>query len=163
METEDSTESMRHVPPAAELLRRVDEIYRKRMEAALAIYETASEDQRKTLAPRLIAVARWLERVPESPKENRGGHRGEPNDPPTRTRAALQTAVEALHRIDTGRFGHRSPFHRFEQSGAERLYEAVLAAGYTLSILLDEMQKIDSDVWWRLLDDSARDQIPMVS
>ncbi|MGH9458757.1 MAG: hypothetical protein ACRD2J_14085 [Thermoanaerobaculia bacterium] len=148
------------MPPASELAERVGTIYRRRIDLALdALAGTEDPERRAVLERHLDDVARWLERVAELARPMRQAQRQERRDTTGRVRAALDTAADALQRLDPATFRHRAPAHCFDVSGAEGLWASVLAAGYAIARLSEEVAASDDDFWWRVYDTSPREEV----
>lgn len=148
---------MRHVPPLQELVARVGGTYRRRIELILEGRTEAPAEARQRIDALLHPVAQWLERIAESTRTGRLPGRVEGGDAAARVRTALESAAEGLGRLDPERFRRRAPEHQFAQSGAELIWEAVLAAGYALALACEELAAIDPDLWWNVYDTSSRE------
>lgn len=154
---EESMDRMRHVPPGREIVGRI-ELFRDRLELAISSIEAAelAEPDRAAIDARLAAVARWLERVADLAR--RGRQTPSPrhaSSPIAQVRAAVQSALDSARQLEGSDFGRRAPSHQFEQSGSEVVWQSVLAAGYSLALLLEEVSRFDRDLWWHVLDPSS--------
>ncbi|HVR42513.1 MAG TPA: hypothetical protein VMS56_03625 [Thermoanaerobaculia bacterium] len=163
MERADQTETMRHIPSLEEVRRRVGSIYRSRLDRALTAltHPDLPGPIRERGEEELARVTRWLGRVAELTPRGGHPHRHEEADPISRVQGALDGAVEALERLDRAQFGRRAPSRRFEQSGSEPLWQAVLATGTTITLLLETLSAFDRDLWWNLLDPNAPEPVMM--
>lgn len=160
METTDSGRVMRHIPTPQELIRRVDVLLRKRATVALDVLQAAemTPEVRQAAENRVTAATVWLDRACDLAK-SRPTHT--PSAPSTRILAALDKLVEMLRSIDPATWGACAPSNRFDQSRWEPLWQAVLAAGYSLDRALDTLVEVDSGVWWEVLDTSNREHLPI--
>lgn len=154
---------MRHVPPGPEIVARI-ELFRDRLELALSAIETAElkDEHRAAIDARLSSVARWLERAADLARRGRQTVASRhPSAPIAQVRTAVQSALDAARQLEGSDFGRRAPSHQFEQSGSEIVWQSVLAAGYSLALLLEQVSQFDPDLWWHVLDPSSREQVPV--
>lgn len=160
METTEPRRAMRHIPTPQELIRRIDVLLRKRATVALDVLQSAEipSEVRQTAENRVTAATVWLDRACDLAKP-RPTHT--PSAPSARILTALDKLVETLRAIDTATWGVCAPSNRFDQSRWEPLWQAVLAAGYSLDQALDILAEVDSGVWWEVLDTSNREHLPI--
>lgn len=160
MEATDPKRVMRHIPTPQELIRRVDVLLRKRATVALEVLHTAemTPEVRRAAEDRVTAATVWLDRAGDLAKP-RPVHT--PSAPSARILAALDKLVELLRSIDTATWAVCAPSNRFDSSRWEPLWQAVLAAGYSLDQALDILLEVDSGVWWEVLDTSNREHLPI--
>lgn len=160
METTEPGRVMRHIPTPQELIRRVDVLLRKRATVALDVLHTAemTSEARQAAEDRVTAATIWLDRAGDLANP-RPTHT--PSAPSARILPALDKLVEMLRSIDTATWGVCAPSNRFDQSRWEPLWQAVLAAGYSLDQALDILVEVDSGVWWEVLDTSSREHLPI--
>jgi hypothetical protein len=160
MESMDPRRAMRHIPTPQELIRRVDVLLRKRATVALDVLHAAemTPEVRKAAEDRVTAATTWLDRAGDLAK-SRPTHA--PGAPSARILAALDKLAESLRSVDPAAWGVCAPSNRFDPSRWEPLWQAVLAAGYSLDQALDILVEVDSGVWWEVLDTSSREHLPI--
>jgi hypothetical protein len=160
MEATEPRRAMRQIPTSEELLRRVDVLLRKRATVALDILhaDEIPPEVRQAAEDRVTAATAWLDRAGDLARP-RAPHT--PSAPSARISASLDRLLETLKSIDPASWGACAPSNRFDQSRWEPLWQAVLAAGYSLDRALDILVQVDSEVWWKVLDTSNRENLPI--
>lgn len=145
-------ERMRHVPPIAWLVQKLDQDIRRRLEKLLVPYsDVASNDPRHSaLDAELRALCRSLDRVAFAAGRGRGGH--PPNDLAAKVRWALDHAIQNLNAADAEVFGRRYPMQTFERSNAEPVWGAVLAAIQHVQNLVTLVREIEPDIDERMYE-----------
>ncbi len=153
---------MRHIPTLQTVIDRVGTIYRHRVEVALEVMRAGSvaPETAKELERHIQSAAHWLERTADLARRTRHPARHENHDPAARLRAAVDSAVDALQHVNPADFRVRAPFHKFETSPAEAIWESVLAAGYAIGLLCEALSANDRDLWWRIYDLTAKEPAP---
>lgn len=148
---------MRHIPTLQTVIERVGTVYRHRVEVALEVMRAGSlpPETAKELERHIQSAAQWLERTADLARRTRHPSRHETHDPAARLRAAVDSATDALQHLNPADFRVRAPFHKFETSAAEPIWESVLAAGYAISLLCEALSANDRDLWWRIYDLTA--------
>ncbi|MFN2441261.1 MAG: hypothetical protein ABR517_01120 [Thermoanaerobaculia bacterium] len=160
MDNTEPRRAMRHIPTPEELIRRVDVVLRKRATVALDVLDSdgISPEVRQRAEERVTAAALWLDRAGELAKARPSHSAAAPS---VRIQLALDKLVENLRAIDRSTWGVCGPSNRFDQSRWEPLWQAVLAAGYSLDVALDTLVKFDAGIWWEVLDTSDREHLPI--
>jgi len=154
--SQDTTtgDEMRHIPTLQTVIERVGTIYRHRVEVALEVMRAGSISAKTTkeLERHVQSAAQWLERTADLARRNRHPARHDAHDPAARLRAAVDAAADALQHLNPADFRVRAPFHKFETSQAEPIWESVLAAGYAIGLLCETLAANDRDLWWKIYD-----------
>lgn len=152
-------DEMRHIPTLQTVIERVGTIYRHRVEVALEVMRAGSmsPETTKELERHVQSAAHWLERTADLARRTRHPARHEQLDPHARLRAAVEGAADALEHLNPAEFRVRAPFHKFETSPAEAIWESVLAAGYAIGLLCETLSANDRDLWWRIYDLSPKE------
>ena len=152
LESWQRNERMRHVPPLAWIVQKLDQDVRRRLEKLLVPYSdiAASDPRHAPIEQELRAVCRSLDRVAEVARRGRAGHA--PNDLPSRVRWALDHAVQNLSAADAETFGRRFPFQTFERSYAEPLWGATLTMLQHLQNLVPLIREIEPDIDERMYE-----------
>jgi hypothetical protein len=141
-----ANERMRHVPPVAWILQKVDVDLRRRIDLLLAPISSlpADDAHRPALEPVLRSLCRGFDRLAEVARQGRGGGNGHaPQELIARIHWALEQAVACVRGIDAELLGRRYPLQTFERSKAEPLYAALL-------LVIDAVDRLTSIV--RTLD-----------
>jgi hypothetical protein len=145
-------ERMRHVPPLAWIVQKLDHDVRRRLEKLLVPFsDIGSADPRHAaIEQELRAVCRGLERVAAVAGRGRGGH--PPNDAAARIRWTLDHAVQILTAADAETFGRRFPMQTFERSNAEPLWGALLTVLQHVQNLVPLIREIEPDIDERMYE-----------
>ena len=154
-------DEMRHVPALATVIERVGTIYRHRVEIALEVLGSGKipPEGMKEHERHLQSASHWLERTADLARRARHPARHEQLDNQIRIRAAIDAAVDALQHLNPADFRVRAPFHKFDHSPAEAIWESVLAAGYAIGLLCESLSANDRDLWWKIYDLSPKEQV----
>ncbi|HEU5162961.1 MAG TPA: hypothetical protein VFV54_07445, partial [Thermoanaerobaculia bacterium] len=144
-------DEMRHVPPLATVIERVGTIYRHRAEIALGVLGSGGipAESAKALERHVQSASHWLERTTDLARRTRHPARHEQLDTSARLRSAIDSAADALQHLNPAEFRVRAPFHKFDHSPAEAIWESVLAAGYAIGLLCESLSANDRDLWWK--------------
>ena len=147
---------MRHIPTLQTVIERVGTVYRHRVDVALEAMRsgTVPPDTAKDLERHMKSAAHWLERTSDLARRTRHPARHEQLDTQARLLGALDGARDALQHLDPADFRVRAPFHKFDHSPAEAIWESVLAAGYAIGLLCEVLSANDRDLWWKIYDPS---------
>jgi len=153
LETWATNEPMRHVPPLAWIVKKVDVELRRRIELLYESYRALpSEDARHTpMEQELRLLCRAIERLGETAKHLR--HNGQaPNDLANRIGWLLNHTVQCLNAVDPLLFGRRYPVQTHERSKAEPVYGALLLVMKHVDGLIELARALDPGLDERLLE-----------
>lgn len=146
-------ERMRHIPPLAWMVQKLDDDLRSRLEKLLVPWsDVGSADPRHApLERELRAVCGSLDRVAEIARHGgRGGHGHPPHEVTQRLRWSLDHAVHSLQSCDPETFGKRFPFQTLERSFAEPLWGAMLSVIQHVQRLVPLIREVEPDIDERL-------------
>ena len=153
-------ERMRHIPPLAWMIDKLDHDLRRRIDLLWNLY--ANDPQHADIEKEFRGLCRCIDRVAEVAKRTRGNHH---NHPPAelgaRIRWATQHAVSMLSGADAETFGHRYPFHTFERSNAEPLWAAMLSVIDHVHRITDLVRPLDPSIDERLYEGLVTLQPPL--
>lgn len=149
------TQEMRHVPPLAEIVERVD----TRLRTIASIVAAAVESSRAT-APAdaaaaeelLRGVVRWLERLADHNRHFRRTSTPADATVSARLQIAFDNAAGALRALDEKQFRRRSTLHSFDKSHGEGVFACVLAAGDILLRAADRASALDRDLFSKIYE-----------
>jgi hypothetical protein len=165
LESWATNERMRHVPPVAWLVQKLDGDLRRRIGLLLAPLSSLAPDDshRPAVDAALRAQSRALERVAEGARQGRGGggNGHGPQDPASRVQWALEQAVASLRSVDGEVVGRRYPVQTFERSKAEPLYGALLTVIDSLDRLTALVRDLDPLIDERLYEPLVNLQQPL--
>jgi hypothetical protein len=152
LESWSQNDRMRHVPPLAWVIQKLDQDVRRRLEKLLVPFSDvhASDPRHARIEQELRAVCRGLDRVADVARRGRAGH--PPNDLASRVRWSLDHAVQNLSAADAETFGRRFPFHTFERSNAEPLWGAMLALLQHVQNLVPLIREFEPDIDERMYE-----------
>jgi hypothetical protein len=147
-------DEMRHIPTLRTVIDRVGTIYRHRVNVALEAVRsgTVTPETAKDLERHMKSAAHWLERTAELARRTRHPARHEQIETQARLLAAIDGATEALEHLNPADFRVRAPFHKFDHSPAEAIWESVLAAGYAIGLLCETLSADNRELWWRIYE-----------
>jgi hypothetical protein len=123
LETWGKNERMRHIPPLAWIIEKLDIDLRRRIDKLMASIGSASFGESADIE--LRAVCRAIDRLADAAKYSRATGQA-PAEIGARITWALNHAVSALGSLDANLFGRRYPFQTLERSKGEALYGALL-------------------------------------
>ena len=162
LESWNSNERMRHIPPVSWMIEKVDTDVRHRIETLCEPIEMlfADDPQRVGADRELRRVCKALEWLAEVARHSRGA------TPPQMELArqvlwSIDHAAGSLRSLDADLIGRRFPFQTFERSKAEPLYAALLTVLASLDSLVDAVRAIDPDIDSRLLTHLVTLEEPM--
>ncbi|HUR81658.1 MAG TPA: hypothetical protein VM733_12895 [Thermoanaerobaculia bacterium] len=145
-------ERMRHVPPIAWIIQKLDGDVRRRLEKLLVPFSdiSAGDPRHAPIEQELRAVCRALDRIAEVASRRGRGHA--PNDLAPKVRWSLDHAVQNLQSTDAETFGRRFPFQTFERSNAEPLWGATLTVLQHVQKLIPLVREIEPDIDERMYE-----------
>jgi hypothetical protein len=150
LETHAQNERMRHIPPVAAIVQKLDGDLRRRIDRLWVPYHDlpASDPRHSAMEAEFRALCRSLDRVADCARHHHHprGHHHAPNDLGQRLGWMLSQAVTALTTSEAETFGKRFPFQTFERSNAEPLWAAVLAAIQHVQKLQELIREIDPEI-----------------
>jgi len=155
LETWAANERMRHVPPVAWILQKLDVDLRRRIDLLFAPITGLSPDdpRRGAIEPVLRSLCHALDRVAEVARQGRGGGNGHaPQELIARIHWALEQAVACVRGVDGELVGRRYPLQTFERSKAEPLYAALLLVIDAVDRLTSIVRTIDPRIDERLYE-----------
>ena len=153
LETWSENDRMRHVPPIAWILEKVEGDLLPKIEKLWLPYsDLASNDPRHPpIEAEFRAFCRSVDRIADVAARRRGsGH--PPNDLHSRIEWSISHAIASLTAADAELFGRRLPFQTFERSNAEPLWAALLAAIQHVHRLQDLIRSIEPNIDERMYE-----------
>ena len=151
MEQTVTNPEMRHIPPLGEIIRRLDVIYRKKLDVLLrsAFERGVISESQQAIEQAFARVVRSFDHLAEvfhSPW--RHGH------PEPSHRREIETGlnhlVACVRSLDATNFRHRNPYHLFEKSRCEGIWCSVLAIGCSVDAIVPLCAASDPDLYERL-------------
>lgn len=146
LETWGKNDRMRHVPPIAWMIEKVDVDLRRRIE------KLGDAPSHETIEAELRALCRAIDRLADAAKFSRTNASYSGNDTRARLSASINNAVSSLTTLDANLFGRRYPFQTFERSKAEPLYGALLVVIEHVRRLTTLVRSVDAGIDERLLE-----------
>ncbi len=127
LETWGKNERMRHVPPVAWMVDKLEGDLRRRIERLCAPFAAfpAGDPRATAIDAELRALCRAIDRLADSARYSRAANHA-PSELVARIQWGITHAVSCLNSLDANLFGRRYPFQTFERSKAEPLYAALL-------------------------------------
>ena len=127
-----------------------------------AAFERAegSPDISGEIAADFAALGRSIERIGELTRHGRL-HDPPGANPRDRVQRAIDFAAEGLRATDADVFGRRETIHSFDKSPGEKIYAALLIAGYRLRRLTEKVATVAPDIHTNLLAHSVVQQYPV--
>jgi hypothetical protein len=142
LESWADNERMRHVPPLAWIVEKLDVDLRHRIATLATSLDEAS----------VRSLCRALDRLADLGRHTRtNGHA--PNDFAARLTWAIDHAVANLRSIDANLFGRRFPMQTHERSKAEPLYAALLVVIEQVHRLHEQVRTTNPGIDAMLYDD----------
>ena len=162
LEVWSDNERMRHVPPAAWMVQKLDGDVRRRIDVLWLPYSDlpAGDPRHQAIEVAFRTLCRWLDRVSEVARRSRGaGH--PPNDLGPRVQWSLSQAMASLNAAEAATFGRRLPFQTFERSSSEPLWAAMLSMIQQLQRITDLVREIEPEVDERVYEGLVQLAEPM--
>ncbi len=162
LESWSTNERMRHIPPLAWMVEKVDVDLRRRIDLLCEPVEVlfADDQQRIGVDRELRAVCTALEHLADVARHGRSA--GQPPNELTRQVVwSLNLAAGCIRGLDANLIGRRFPFQTFERSKAEPLYSALLVVLCAVDRLVDAVREIDSEIDGRLDEKLVQLEQPM--
>lgn len=146
-------ERMRHIPPGAAMIQKLDGDLRHRIEKLFAVYADlpANDPRHAELEHDFRALCRCIDRVAEVARRPRG-QQHPPAELGHRISWAISHAVTNLREADSDTFGRRFPYQTFERSNAEPLWAAMLSVIDHVQRLVPKIRAIDPGIDERMYD-----------
>lgn len=154
-------ERMRHVPPIAWIIDKLDGDVRRAIGKLRAPYASlpADDPRHARLEAEFRALCRSIDRLADAAKHGRTN--GAPSEIGARIGWAIDHALSCLRTIDANLFGRRYPVQTHERSKAEPVYAALLVVVQHLERLRPLVLQIDPDLDERLLEGLVRLETPV--
>lgn len=147
LEQWQKNEPMRHIPPIAWIVAKVDGDVRKRLEMFLSIFENlpSADPRHRGAEEAMLAVCRSLDKLAEASRKTRSVLHP-PSELTFRIPWSVNTAVSVLKNADANTFGRRQPFQSFDRSGAESVYAALVVVLQRIDAAATILREIDPTV-----------------
>jgi hypothetical protein len=154
LETWSENERMRHVPPLAWIIDKIEGDLRPKLAKLWLPYADlpASDPRHAPIEMELRAFCRSIDRVADVTARRGRGNAHPPNELHSRIDWSIAHAISALTAADADLFTRRLPFQTFERSNAEPLWAAVLAAIQHVHRLIDLVRPIDPEIDERIYE-----------
>jgi len=151
LETWGKNEHMRHVPPLAWIIEKLDIDLRRRIDKLSA--SIAAQTSSEAIDGELRALCRAIDRLADTARFSRAANPA-PAEVIARIAWAINHALASLGSLDANLFGRRYPFHTLERSKSEPIYGAFLVVIQHVHRLTTLTRAIDAGIDERLLDES---------
>jgi hypothetical protein len=162
LESHAENERMRHIPPLAWMVQKLDLDLRRRIEKLWLPYSDlpASDPRHAPLEAEIRALCRAIDRISSIARHHRGNPHP-PNDLGSRVTWTINQAVGNLAGVDAETFGKRFPFQTFERSNSEPLWAAMLSVIQHIQKLVPMIREIEPDIDERLYEGLVQLTEPM--
>jgi len=153
LESHAHNERMRHVPPIAWIVQKLEGDVRQNVDKLWLPYSDlpGNDPRHPALEAEFRALCKSLDRVADIARRHRG-HPHPPNDLGHRVHWSLSQTVTALNAADADTFGRRFPFQTFERSNAEPLWASVLSVLQHVRRLIELVREIDPQIDERIYE-----------
>ena len=160
LERQETNDIMRHVPPIDWISTKFDYDYRERLRNVWSALD-GEEQVPRELRPKLDQLCKWLHHITVLAKGKRTDF--VESDLKTEVEHAAYEASSALSSMDRDLFQRRMPFHGFERSNGELIWEAFLAIGATIEDLVPKVEQFDPDLRMKNLAPHAPAEPKMIA
>jgi hypothetical protein len=153
-ETWSENERMRHVPPIAWIVDKIEGDLRAKIEKIWLPYSDlpASDPRHAPIEAGLRAFCRSIDRLADIAARRSRGNVHPPNDLHSRIDWSVSHAIASLTAADADLFARRLPFQTFERSNAEPLWASLLAAIQHVHRLVELVRPIDPGIDERIYE-----------
>jgi hypothetical protein len=153
LENHAQNERMRHIPPLAWAVQKLDHDLRHRIEKLWLPYAdlAASDPRHPALEAEFRALCRAIDRITEITRRHRGNPHP-PNDLGSRIGWTISQAVANLSAVDADTYGKRLPFQTLERSFNEPLWAAMLSVIQHVQKLVPLVREIEPEIDERLYE-----------
>lgn len=149
-------EPMRHIPPLASMIQKLENDLRRRIDHLWLPYSdlAASDPRHAPLEARFRALCRSIDRIADIAE---GGARRRtsgtaPKDLGPRITWTIERAAASLRAADAATVGRRLPFHTGDRSSAEPLWGAMLCAISHVQDLVPLVREIEPEIDERIYE-----------
>lgn len=156
IEQHGTTEKMRHVPPLEWLLERLRGAWRERLDKlAMATISATTEpppsEEVREAELLLRRICGWLQTLVQQIRGRRP-ERHSDSDLHVLLLYSMDQCTAALETLDSAAFRCRTPFHEFETSEGEAIYEQILIILALTGRLEEAVARFDPDISFRLME-----------